>query len=250
VHPWHSLHTAAVKWRTPPAQHLPSTPYAGSCNVGWDICLAARRSILFHNPKLKVHGGTCIRHPTTQYSLYSTPYTLPVQSQLVHRQFSDSLLPNIVNWWQIIWRGCYIKWSQKKGVIKQLQHLWILLQPQFDAWLQYLNQSRSSAHHMYHLLYGYIHNQSKIKLLILPSFQASTWCSWELHSLGILSFIIGHLLPRILRTCSGFIFKFYGQTDHWMTDPWQRSHCSLKTLGNKHPVTELSIPEEKDCQHY
>jgi hypothetical protein len=79
------------------AQHLPSTPYAGSCNVGSGICLAARRSILFHNPTLKVRGGTCIHHPTTQCSLYSMPYTLPGQlKELVHRQFGYSLLPNVV----------------------------------------------------------------------------------------------------------------------------------------------------------
>ena len=98
---------------------------------------------------------------------------------------------------------------------------------------------------MYHLPYGYIYKQSKIMLLILPRLQASKWCSWELHSLGILSFITGCVLPRILGPYSGLIFKFHGQTDQWMTDPWQKSHRSIKTLGNKHSVTELKYSRRK-----
>jgi hypothetical protein len=145
------------------------------------------------------------------------------------------------NIWRVAVRPSYIKDSGFLKVKKQLKHFWILLQPQFDTWLQYLNQAKSSAHHMYHLPYSYIYNQSKIKLLILTSFQTSTWCSWELHSLRILSFITECLLPKILRPCSGLVFKVLWSnrpltfddevtavSKHWATNAWWQGSISQK----------------------
>jgi len=98
---------------------------------------------------------------------------------------------------------------------------------------------------MYHLPYSYIHNQSKIKLLILPSFQASTWCSWELHSFGILSFITGCLLPKILRPCSGLVFKVLWSNrplDHW---PMTMKSLQSQNAGQQTPSDRAQYPRRK-----
>lgn len=95
--------------------------------------------------------------------------------------------------------------------------------------IRYLNQSKSTAHHMYHLPYSYINNQSKIKLLILSNFQALTWCNWELHSFGILSFITGSCRPKFWDMqwphLQGSMVK---QTTGWLT------HDNEVTAVSKH----------------